>query len=387
MKFELHHASGPAGPRTGTVHTPHGSFPTPAFMTVGTQGTVKGVTPEQVRATGAGILLGNTYHLLLRPGPELLERAGGLHRFMRWDGPILTDSGGFQVFSLGHINRIGEDGVVFKNPLNGDLVDLTPERSIATQHAIGGDILMAFDDCPPAGGDDPAAARERSKLAMERTHRWLDRCVAFHRGRGRDGRQALFGIVQGGTDEGDRAACVEAVCSHDLPGYAIGGVAVGEDTAAIDRIVAHTAPLMPADKPRYLMGVGYPRDIVAAVRSGVDLFDCVLPTRHGRSGHAFTAAGALKLKNAPFREDFAVLEDACDCPACVGGYTRAYLHHLVKCGEILGGVLLTLHNLRLYQRLMADLRATIPGGRWDAFFSRWPCAIGPEEGQAADERR
>ena len=257
-----------------------------------------------MRETGAGILLGNTYHLLLRPGAELLEKAGGLHRFMRWDGPILTDSGGFQVFSLGHLNKIGEDGVVFKNPLNGDLVDLTPERSIATQHAIGSDILMAFDDCPPAGGEDPVAARERSKLAMDRTHRWLDRCVKFHRESGRDDVQALFGIVQGGTSEEDRAACVEAVCSHDLPGYAIGGVAVGEDTAAIDRIVAHTAPLMPADKPRYLMGVGYPRDIVAAVRAGVDLFDCVLPTRHGRSGHAFTAAGPMKLKNAPFREDF-----------------------------------------------------------------------------------
>ena len=210
---------------------------------------------------------------------------------------------------------------------------------------------------------------------MDRTHRWLERCVAFHRESGRGDRQALFGIVQGGTDEGDRAACVEAVCSHDLPGYAIGGVAVGENTAAIDRVVAFTAPLMPADKPRYLMGVGYPRDIVAAVRSGVDMFDCVLPTRHGRSGHAFTAAGPMKLRNAPFREDFGVLEEACDCPACSGGFTRAYLHHLVKCDEILGGVLLTLHNLRLYQRLMADLRETIPAGDWEGFFGRWPCAV------------
>ena len=208
---------------------------------------------------------------------------------------------------------------------------------------------------------------------MDRTHRWLDRCVASHRASGRADRQALFGIVQGGTDEADRAACVDAVCSFDLPGYAIGGVAVGEDTAAIDRVVAFTAPRMPPEKPRYLMGVGYPRDIVAAVRSGVDLFDCVLPTRHGRSGHAFTAAGAFKLKNAPFREDFGPLEAGCDCVACAGGHSRAYVHHLVKCGEILGGVLLTLHNLRVYQRLMADLRATIPTGGWEAFYGRWPC--------------
>ena len=369
VRFELHHASGPAGPRTGTVHTPHGSFPTPAFMPVGTQGTVKGVSPDQVAGSGAGILLGNTYHLLLRPGLELMERAGGLHRFMRWDGPILTDSGGFQVFSLGHLNRIDDEGVVFRNPLNGDSVSLTPERSIAMQHAIGADVIMAFDDCPPAGGEDAAA---RSRVAMERTHRWLERCVAFHRQSGRGDRQALFGIVQGGTSEADRAASADAVCSHDLPGFAIGGVAVGEDTAAIDRIVAFTAPRMPAEKPRYLMGVGYPRDIVAAVRCGVDLFDCVLPTRHGRSGHAFTAAGSMKLKNAPFREDFRVLEDGCDCPACAGGFTRAYLHHLVKCNEILGGVLLSLHNLRLYQRLMMDLRGTIPEGDWAGFFARWP---------------
>lgn len=386
MKFDLHTHSGPTGPRTGTVYTPHGSFPTPAFMTVGTQGTVKGLSPAQVRDTGAGILLGNTYHLLLRPGAELLQKAGGLHRLMRWDGPILTDSGGFQVFSLGHLNRIGEDGVVFKNPINGDLVDLTPERSIATQHAIGADIIMAFDDCPPAGGADPEAARARSRLAMDRTHRWLDRCVAFHAQSGRDSRaggsQALFGIVQGGTDESDRSACVDAVCSHDLPGYAIGGVAVGEETDAIDRIVAHTAPRMPADKPRYLMGVGYPRDIVAAVRSGVDLFDCVLPTRHGRGGHAFTAAGPMKLRNAPFREDFTVLEAGCDCAACAGGFTRAYLHHLVKCGEMLASVLITVHNLRMYQRLMSDLRQTLPGGDWSGFYGRWPCTAPSASSQA-----
>ncbi|MFT5424547.1 MAG: queuine tRNA-ribosyltransferase [Phycisphaerales bacterium] len=412
LSFEIHATHGSA--RCGTVHTLHGSFETPAFMPVGTRGTVKGILPAQVRQTGAQILLNNTYHLMLRPGSELIQRRGGVHKFMNWDGPILTDSGGYQAYSMADINAIDDDGVTFKSILDGSAIRFTPERVMQIQNELGPDIMMAFDDCPPSV--DPAAApvnqtrlREvarrdtgkrktydhaaRLELANERTVRWLERCKAAHM---RPSEQSLFGIVQGGTDLDRRRWSVERVCNIDLPGYAIGGVAVGESPEDIWRITRFTAALMPADKPRYLMGVGYERDLVAAVLAGVDMFDCVLPTRNARNANAFTRQGTLRLKNAKFAEDDGPLETGCDCPACdpAGhgwpavegqGFTRAYLRHLFLAGEMLGPILVTLHNLRHFQRLMEDLRAAIrgasaegeatSGGAWARFADRWPmCA-------------
>ena len=379
VTLEIHAEDLASHARCGTVTTPHGTFETPAFMTVGTQGTVKGLLPQQVRQTGGEVLLGNTYHLMLRPGDQQVADRGGLHRFARWDGPILTDSGGFQVFSLAKINRIDDDGVVFHNELNGDRVELTPERSITAQHRLGADIIMAFDDCPPtadhdAGGEAAAAYADRLDLANERTLRWLDRCIAHHRASGRDAEQALFPIVQGGTDPAKRSWCAERVLQHDCPGYAIGGVAVGEGSAEIRSVVEHTAPLLPAGKPRYLMGVGYLRDLVAAVRAGVDMFDCVLPTRHGRNAHAVTPAGPLKLRHAANRVDDDPIEPGCDCTACAGGFSRAYLHHLFAANEMLGPILVTLHNLRVYQRCMSALRDAIRTGDWQSFATTWPDA-------------
>jgi queuine tRNA-ribosyltransferase len=363
--------------RVGRVTTPHGSFDTPAFMPVGTQGTVKGLTPNQVRDTGAQIILGNTYHLMLRPGSDLVARHGGLQHWTRWQGPMLTDSGGFQVFSLADMNKISDEGVRFKSHLDGAMIDLPPERSIRVQHELGADIIMAFDDCPPAGknfeGDDAAYA-ERVDEANERTLRWLERCIKTHRESGRDAEQALFPIVQGGTDLKARDWCVDRVCAFDSPGYAIGGVAVGEGQAEIKRVVEHTAPKLPADKPRYLMGVGYERDIVAAVRAGVDMFDCVLPTRNGRKGYAFAPTGVVKLRNALHKDDAGPIDAGCDCAACGGGYSRSYLHHLFKAGEMLGSTLVSLHNLRHFQRLMLDIRAAIAHNTWSEFAGRWPVA-------------
>ncbi|MDX9912455.1 MAG: tRNA guanosine(34) transglycosylase Tgt [Phycisphaerales bacterium] len=416
--------------RLGRVATPHGVFDTPAFMPVGTRASVKGILPGLVRASGAQILLNNTYHLMLRPGERLIEKMGGVHRFMGWDGPILTDSGGFQAFSMADLNAIDEDGVTFKSIVDGSPVRLTPERAIEVQNALGPDIIMAFDDCPPARdeahddasgaeanvagvasagveGDVPRAvlasrrARDRDRVDYERrldesnarTVRWLERCVQAH---ARPNDQALFGIVQGGTDLARRERSARDVTAIDLPGYAIGGVAVGEDFADIARVVRSTAPLLPEDRPRYLMGVGYPRDIVAAVRAGVDMFDCVLPTRNGRNAAAFVPEGVLKLRNARHAEDPGPIEEGCDCPACgrggagdapagwVPGYvpggalcgghfSRAYLRHLFMAGEMLGPILVSLHNLRFYQRLMGDLRRVIRSGEWEAFASRWPC--------------
>lgn len=417
--------------RVGTVETPHGSFRTPAFMPVGTQGSVKGMLPEQVRGIGAEIILGNTYHLLLRPGSELIARMGGLQKWTRWEGPMLTDSGGFQVFSLADTSRITDDGVWFRSHLDGAEVNLTPELSMRVQNELGADIIMAFDDCPPAllpgefasaGGQDQdqenddahpgeaasAAGLEgeargeerganesshherrrhgvthadyaaRLDLANERTLRWLDRCFRAH---ARPCDQALFPIVQGGTDFDRRTWCAERVTQHDAAGYAIGGVAVGEGHDEIVSVVRHTAPLLPEDRPRYLMGVGYERDIVAAVRAGVDMFDCVLPTRNGRNGSAFTRTGRIRLKNARFRDDPDPIEPGCDCPACsIGGddgspgFSRSYLRHLFLAGEMLGPTLVSLHNLRHFQHLVLDIRAAITDNRWTAFARRWPVA-------------
>jgi len=402
LTFTIHARSGHA--RAGTVSTPHGEFETPAFMPVGTRASVKGVMPHMVRQTGAQILLNNTYHLMLRPGSELIQRLGGVHRFMNWDGPILTDSGGYQAYSMADINAIDDDGVSFKSIIDGSKIRMTPESAMKTQNELGPDIMMAFDDCPPSVDPDAgpvnqtrlrhAALRDAGKkaydhdarldLANERTVRWLERCKAAH---ARPDEQALFGIVQGGTDLARRDWCVERIANIDLPGYAIGGVAVGESPDDIARVVRHTAPTMPADKPRYLMGVGYERDIVAAVLGGVDMFDCVLPTRNGRNANAFTGEageqGQIRLKNARFSEDLRPIEAGCDCPACdpAGNgwatfegrpFSRAYLRHLFAAEEMLGPILVTLHNLRFFQRLMADLRSAIRSGDWDGFVAKRP---------------
>ena len=393
IDYELLHQDTTSKARLGRVTTPHGVFDTPAFMPVGTQGTIKGLLPAMVAGTGAQIVLGNTYHLLLRPGSELIAKMGGLQSWTGWGGPMLTDSGGFQVFSLGKLNRINDDGVTFRSHIDGATVELTPERSMLVQEQLGADIIMAFDDCPPAPseGDEDGGLRgpayaKRIEVANERTLRWLERCVAAHRGSGRWEEQALFGIVQGGTDLEARTRCAQAVMEHDLPGYAVGGVAVGEGFAEIKKVVEHTAPLLPSDRPRYLMGVGYERDIVTAVRAGVDMFDCVLPTRNGRNASAFTSTGLIRLKNAQYAEDAGPIESGCDCVACRGGggsgrvegeagFSRSYLRHLFQAGEMLGPILVSLHNLRHFQRLLLDIRGAIRDNDWSGFARRWPVAF------------
>ena len=372
-------------------------------MPVGTQGTIKGLPPHVVRDIGAQIVLGNTYHLLLRPGPDLVARLGGLHSFMNWPGPILTDSGGFQAFSMSDLTKLSDEGVTFRSVVDGSLVALSPERAIEVQNKLGADIIMALDDCPPSveepGSEQspPRQARKSKKgrskdhgtrldEANERTIRWLERCKAAH---ARAGEQSLFGIVQGGTDLDRRSRSAAQVTGVELPGYAIGGVAVGERFEQIVSVVRHTAPLLPREKPRYLMGVGYERDLVAAVRAGVDMFDCVLPTRNGRNAFAFTPSGPLRLRNARFAEDPSPLEASCDCPACRpeslgwgrGPFSRAYLRHLFMCGEMLGPILVSLHNLRHFQRLMLDIRAAIRDNDWFALGQKWPVAL---DGLSAD---
>ena len=368
ISFEIQQNCASTRARIGRVTTPHGSFETPAFMPVGTRSAMKGLTPAQTRATGAEIILNNAYHLMLRPGDDLIARRGGVHEFMRWNRPILTDSGGYQAFSMSDINALDEDGVTFKSIIDGSMIRLTPERSIEVQNNLGADIIMAFDDCPPhvEPGDE---GRKRLEEANERTIRWLERCVAAHR---RPDDQALFGIVQGGGARDLREQSARQVSAIDLPGYAIGGVAVGEGTDAIREVVEFTAPLLPSHKPRYLMGVGYEVDIVMAVRAGVDMFDCVLPTRNGRNAMAFTRAGRLKLRNARFAEDDAVIDPDCDCETCAGGFSRAYLRHLFMAEEMLGPTLVSLHNLRHFQRLIVDMRQCIRHNDWSLLFRSWP---------------
>lgn len=400
IRFDILHRSPTTRARLGRVTTPHGAFDTPAFMPVGTRGTVKGLLPGMVAATGAQIILGNTYHLLLRPGPDLIAKLGGLQRFTGWAGPMLTDSGGYQAFSLAHTNTLTDDGVTFKSIVDGAMVHMTPESAMDIQNKLGADIIMAFDDCPPADKQPEVAkptGRSRSttadypkriKEANERTVRWLERCKAEHHRLGGDARRALLGIVQGGTDLDARSWSAERISNIELPGYAIGGVAVGEGSADIARVVAHTAPLLPETKPRYLMGVGYERDLLAAVRSGVDMFDCVLPTRNGRNANAFTPSGQIRLRNAKFSDDPLPIEPGCDCAACAPGpakgfpwasdgdqpFSRAYIRHLFFAEEMLGPILVSLHNLRYFQRFMADLRATIRSDDWTGFEARWPVA-------------
>jgi queuine tRNA-ribosyltransferase len=391
LELTIVHRCAESGARLGVVRTPHGRFETPAFMPVGTRGTVRGLLPAQLRAAGTEILLSNAYHLMLRPGDGAVARRGGVHAFMRWDGPILTDSGGYQAFSMAELTSIDDDGVTFRSIVDGRAVRLSPERSIEVQNNLGADVIMAFDDCPPAGRDpgsrDPAGAARRMRTAHERTARWLPRCVRAHR---RPEEQALFGIVQGGIDPALRRASVDAICAIDLPGYAIGGVAVGESPEEIHAIVQATAPLLPADRPRYLMGVGYERDIVAAVRAGVDMFDCVLPTRNGRNGQAFTRAGRLHLRNAVFAEDDGVIEPGCDCVACGGGFARAYLRHLFMAREMLGPILVSLHNVRHFHSLLLDIRRAVRDNAWSSLTSAWPVlghAIGSIPVEREDDAR
>ncbi len=370
LTFQLHATDGRA--RRATVTTRHGPIETPAFMPVGTQGTVKGLTPQMLADAGSECILGNTYHLMLRPGEEAVAALGDLHGFMGWPGPILTDSGGFQVFSLGHRLKMDEDGVTFQSHLDGSPVRLTPERSMAVQNALGADIIMAFDHCPP--GD---ASPEVQADATERTLRWIERCIAGHK---RPEDQSLFGIVQGGTDLDARARCAKLMAAHDLPGYALGGLAVGEGFEIMQSVLWATADKLPADRPRYLMGVGYPRDIVEAVAAGMDLFDCVLPARNGRGMMVYTNAGeTLRLKNAKFARDAAPIDLRCDCYAC-RTFSRGAIRHFAMANEMLGPILASLHNIRFYQRLMGDLRDAIAGGRLEEFRHSDPrCRLAPAE--------
>lgn len=339
-----------SGARLGIVHTPHGSFETPAFMPVGTQATVKTMSPEELKEMGAGIILSNTYHLWLRPGNEIVKEAGGLHQFMNWDRPILTDSGGFQVFSLSDLRKIEEEGVYFRNHLNGDKLFLSPEKSIQIQNDLGADIIMAFDECPPY-----PATYEYMLQSVDRTTRWAKRCKEAHQ---RPEEQGLFGIVQGGEFEDLRKRSAEALIELDFPGYAVGGLSVGEPKDVMYRVLEFTTPLLPENKPRYLMGVGSPDALIEGAIRGIDMFDCVLPTRIARNGTLMTSQGRLVIKNAQYAKDFGPLDPNCDCYTCKN-YSRAYIRHLIRTGEIFGLRLTTYHNLYFLLRLMEQVRQAI----------------------------
>lgn len=355
MSFEKLGEDGRA--RRGRLTFPRGTVETPAFMPVGTYGTVKGMLPRDIHEIGAEIILGNTFHLMLRPGNEVVKAHGDLHDFTQWHGPILTDSGGFQVFSLGEMRKITEDGVTFRSPVDGSPVELSPEIAIQVQRDLGSDIVMIFDECTPY----PATERQ-AKDSMELSLRWAQRSKDAHEGNP----AALFGIVQGGMYEGLRDRSLKGLTEIGFDGYAIGGLSVGEPKEDMIRILDHLPPKMPEDKPRYLMGVGRPEDIVEAVRRGVDMFDCVMPTRNARNGYLFTSTGIVKIRNARHRHDTAPLDERCDCYTCKN-FSRSYLHHLDKCGEMLGSQLNTIHNLRFYQNLMAGLRGAIEAGTLSDF--------------------
>lgn len=347
--------------RAGVFVTPHGIVETPKFMPVGTQATVKTLNPAQLEAAGAQMILANTYHLHLQPGEKIVSGAGGLHRFMNWKGPILTDSGGFQVFSLSGIRTISEEGVKFRSPRDGALINLTPERSMDIQNQLGADVIMAFDECPPY-----PATREEVELATDRTYRWLKRCIDVHS----SPEQALFGIVQGGVYPDLRSSAARQLVDLDLPGYAIGGVSVGEPSELIENIVKVTAPLLPEHKPRYLMGIGTYREMARAIASGIDLFDCVIPTRLGRHGAVLVGGDRWNLKNSCFREDFTPLDESCPCYTCQN-FSRAYLSHLVRAKEALGFSLLSLHNVTELVRFTGRIRDAILGDRFTTEFARW----------------
>ncbi len=350
MQFQITHTDAVA--RRGKLTFPRGVVETPAFMPCGTYGSVKGMTPDQVADSGAQILLGNTFHLMLRPGTDVIRKHGDLHDFMGWNKPILTDSGGFQVFSLGELRKISEAGVEFRSPVNGDKVFLSPESSIAVQHALGSDIVMVFDECTPY----PATEAE-ARASMELSMRWARRCKEAHG----DAPGALFGIVQGGMYPALRLESLQALTEIGFDGYAIGGMSVGEPKEEMWAVLDVLVREMPADRPRYLMGVGTPSDLVGAVERGVDMFDCVMPTRNARNAYLFTSQGLLKLRNSRYRDDLAPIDVNCACYTCKN-FSRSYLHHMDKCKEMLGAVLNTIHNLHYYQRLMADLRSAIEQG-------------------------
>ena len=350
VRYELIKTCKQTGARLGRLHTPHGVIETPIFMPVGTQATVKAMTPEELKDIGSQIILSNTYHLYMRPGHDLIERAGGLHKFMNWDKPILTDSGGFQVFSLGPLRKIKEEGVEFRSHLDGSKHFLSPEKATEIQNALGSDIIMAFDECAPYPAD-----RQYVKNSLERTTRWLERCKAAHK---YPERQALFGIVQGGMYKELREQSAREITAIDLPGYAIGGLSVGEPKEMMYEVLDYTVPLLPEDKPRYLMGVGSPDDLLEGGLRGIDMFDCVLPTRIARNGTAMTSQGKVVVRNASYAEDFSSLDPECDCYTC-RNYTKAYLRHLIKCNEILGARLLTIHNLHFLLKLMENVREAI----------------------------
>ena len=355
MKYELINKDGKA--RRGRLTFERGTVETPAFMPVGTYGTVKGMKTEEIKEIGAEIILGNTFHLMLRPGTDIIEQHGDLHDFINWDKPILTDSGGFQVFSLGKMRKITEEGVKFSSPVNGEKIMLTPERSMEVQRALGSDIVMIFDECTPY-----PATHQEAKDSMELSLRWAQRSKNAHQGNP----NALFGIVQGGMYEDLREVSVDGLKAIDFDGYAIGGLSVGEPKEDMIRILDHTTPLIPENKPRYLMGVGKPEDLVEGVRRGIDMFDCVMPTRNARNGHLFVSDGVVKIRNAKNKTDTGPLDVECDCYTCKN-YSKAYLHHLDKCNEILGSQLNTIHNLRFYQRVMKGLRDAIEAGTLDDF--------------------
>lgn len=355
MQFKLLNTDNRA--RRGQLVFERGVVETPAFMPVGTYGTVKGMTPEELDESGAHICLGNTFHLMLRPGTGIIKQHGDLHDFMNWEKPILTDSGGFQVFSLGDLRKITEEGVTFRSPINGEKILLTPEKSMQVQRDLGSDIVMIFDECTPY----PATEQE-ARVSMELSLRWAQRSKEEHA----DSTSALFGIVQGGMYENLRDVSLAGLLEIDFDGYAIGGLSVGEPKEDMIRIIDHTAEKIPADKPRYLMGVGRPEDIVEAVRRGIDMFDCVMPTRNARNGHLFVTEGVIKIRNAAHKTDTGPLDENCDCYTCKN-YSRAYLHHLDKCNEILGARLNTIHNLRYYQIVMQGLRNAIEANTLDDF--------------------
>jgi queuine tRNA-ribosyltransferase len=356
MSFELLRTDGAA--RRGRITFPRGTVETPTFMPVGTYGSVKGVIPEQVRELGAQMILGNTFHLYLRPGLDVIGDHGGLHGFTRWNGPILTDSGGFQVFSLAHKRKITEQGVTFAAPTDGSKVFLGPEESMRIQKVLDSDVVMIFDECTPYPATEDVARR-----SMELSLRWAERSKRAHEGND----AALFGIVQGGVHEGLRTRSAAALMDIGFDGYAIGGLAVGEPEAERNHMLEHTCPQLPADRPRYLMGVGRPEDLVEGVARGIDMFDCVMPTRNARNGHYFTSFGTVRVRNAKYERDLRPIEEGCDCYACSNGFTRSYLRHLDRCNEMLAPMLGTLHNLRYYQRLMAQMREAIAQGTFAAF--------------------
>ena len=357
MNFELKATDGKA--RRGQLNFPRGSVQTPAFMPVGTYGTVKGMLPRDIEEIGAEIILGNTFHLMLRPGTEVVKAHGDLHDFVQWKGPILTDSGGFQVFSLGAMRKITEKGVEFRSPVNGEKVFIDPERSMQVQRDLGSDVVMIFDECTPY-----PATHQEAKDSMEMSLRWANRSKDAHG----DNPSALFGIIQGGMYKDLREVSLDGLTDIGFDGYAIGGLSVGEPKDEMIKVLDYLPAMMPTDRPRYLMGVGKPEDLVEGVRRGVDMFDCVMPTRNARNGHLFTADGVIKIRNAKHRHDTGPLEEGCDCYTCQN-FSRSYLHHLDKCKEMLGAQLNTIHNLRYYQRLMASLRDAIEQGKLDDFVS------------------